>query len=171
MAKIRKFNNNSLWWLDFSILNTNAINFFFSLESNIFFLKIIKKFYYFYYLINRKNLNNLLFSNLDCVFSNYVDFSKFFFSHQTFFCDFKYLLEVSTEKEMVPTYSANRVKESFMSTSTIFKGNTWSEREMREFNDILFINLIDSRKLLSNYNYNKDIRYNQFNYIIDDISV
>ena len=46
-----------------------------------------------------------------------------------------------------------------------------AERENKEFNNIFFQNLNDTRKLLSNYNYNKNLQYNNFNNIINDINI
>lgn len=60
---------------------------------------------------------------------------------------------------------------NLQSISQIYCGNTWVEREIREFYNILFFNLLDSRKLLSNYNYNHNLEYNQFNNIIYDINI
>ena len=36
------------------------------------------------------------------------------------------------------------------------------ERELKESNNIFFLNLIDNRKLLFNYNYNNNLEYNHF---------
>lgn len=48
---------------------------------------------------------------------------------------------------------------------------TWIEREIKEFNQINFINLIDSRKLLLNYNYNLNLDYSNYNNIINDLKI
>ena len=45
------------------------------------------------------------------------------------------------------------------------------ERELKESNNIFFLNLIDNRKLLFNYNYNNNLEYNHFNSIINDIKI
>jgi Ni,Fe-hydrogenase III component G len=63
------------------------------------------------------------------------------------------------------------VANNILSISKIYFGNTWVERELKEFNNIYFIGLIDSRKLLSNYNYNNKLNYNQFNSIISDLKI
>jgi Ni,Fe-hydrogenase III component G len=47
----------------------------------------------------------------------------------------------------------------------------WCEREVREFNKVNYVNLTDTRKLLSNYNYNENLQYNNFNNILNDIKV
>jgi Ni,Fe-hydrogenase III component G len=63
------------------------------------------------------------------------------------------------------------VANNILSISKIYFGNTWVERELKEFNNIYFIGLIDNRKLLSNYNYNNKLNYNQFNSIINDLKI
>lgn len=158
MNKKRKFVNSSLWWLDTNILNTENIKFKYSYESNIFFLKISKLFYYYYFLINKKNLNSLMFSNLDSVLISSSNKNNYYLAGQTIFCDFKFMLEV---------YSNTHLH----SISGIYSGNSWVEREVKEFNKVFFINLNDSRKLLLNYNYNETINYNHYNNIIGDINI
>lgn len=160
MTEKKKFIHSSLWWLDVSILNNSTINFKYKLKSNLFFLNLLKNFYFFYFLINKKNLNSLLFLNLDATFVNRGELSNYYLSTQTIFSDFKILVSIVLPKS---TY--------IYSLSPIYSGNTWVERELKEFYKLSFINLTDSRKLLSNYNYNNNLNYNQFNNIIQDISI
>lgn len=158
MNKKRKFLNNSLWWLDVSILNYNNIDFFFSYENNIFFLQLNKNYYYYYSLIGKKNVNSALLYNLDGVYTYSDTFGKYILATQTIFYDFKVLIEVVADGN-IP------------STSQIYRGNTWIERESKEFSGIFFTNLLDNRKLLLNYNYNHDLQYNQFSNVIGDINI
>jgi len=147
---------NNLWWLDYSILNLNSINFKYFYSNNIFSIKL-KNFYYFF-LINKFNTNSTYFYNLDATILNKVVNKSYVISTQTFFYDLQLLLNINV---------ANNV----LSVSKIYFGNTWIERELKEFNNIYFIGLIDNRKLLSNYNYNNKLNYNQFNSIISDLKI
>jgi len=147
---------NNLWWLDYSILNLNSINFKYFYSNNIFSIKL-KNFYYFF-LINKFNINSTYFYNLDATILNKVVNKSYVISTQTFFYDLQLLLNIN-------------VANSVLSISKIYFGNTWVERELKEFNNIYFIGLIDNRKLLSNYNYNNKLNYNQFNSIISDLKI
>ena len=147
---------NNLWWLDYSILNLNSINFKYFYSNNIFSIKL-KNFYYFF-LINKFNINSTYFYNLDATIVNKIVNKTYVISTQTFFYDLQLLLNINV---------ANNV----LSISKIYFGNTWVERELKEFNNIYFIGLIDNRKLLSNYNYNNKLNYNQFNCIINDLKI
>jgi Ni,Fe-hydrogenase III component G len=147
---------NNLWWLDYSILNLNSINFKYFYSNNIFSIKL-KNFYYFF-LINKFNINSTYFYNLDATILNKITNKTYVVSTQTFFYDLQLLLNINV---------ANNV----LSISKIYFGNTWVERELKEFNNIYFIGLIDNRKLLSNYNYNNKLNYNQFNSIINDLKI
>ena len=158
MIKKRKFTNNSLWWLDINILNTNNILFTYLTESNLFTLQLSKSYYYYYFVINRNNLNSLYFFNLDATVVNVGDFNNYYITTQTIISDFKILIAVLFTNNL-------------QSLSQIYLGNTWIEREVREFYGIFFTNLLDSRKLLLNYNYNHNLNYNQFNGIVYDMSI
>ncbi len=147
---------NNLWWLDYSILNLNSINFKYFYFNNIFSIKL-KNFYYFF-LINKFNINSTYFYNLDATILNKVINKTYVISTQTFFYDLQLLLNIN-------------VANSVLSISKIYFGNTWVERELKEFNNIYFIGLTDNRKLLSNYNYNNKLSYNQFNNIINDLKI
>jgi len=147
---------NNLWWLDYSILNLNSINFKYFYSNNIFSIKL-KNFYYFF-LINKFNINSTYSYNLDATILNKIVNKTYVISTQTFFYDLQLLLNINV---------ANNV----LSISKIYFGNTWVERELKEFNNIYFIGLIDNRKLLSNYNYNNKLNYNQFNSIISDLKI
>jgi hypothetical protein len=147
---------NNLWWLDYSILNLNNINFKYFYFNNIFSIKL-KNFYYFF-LINKFNINLTYFYNLDATILNKIANKTYIISTQTFFYDLQLLLNIN-------------VANSVLSISKIYFGNTWLEREIKEFNNIYFIGLIDNRKLLSNYNYNNKLNYNQFNNIINDLKI
>jgi len=147
---------NNLWWLDYSILNLNSINFKYFYSNNIFSIKL-KSFYYFF-LINKFNINSTYFYNLDATILNKVVNKTYVISTQTFFYDLQLLLNIN-------------VANNILSISKIYFGNTWVERELKEFNNIYFIGLIDNRKLLSSYNYNNKLNYNQFNNIINDLKI
>ena len=129
---------NNLWWLDYSILNLNNINFKYFYFNNIFSLKLIN---FYYGTILDKAVNK-----------TYV------LSIQTFFYDLQILLNIN-------------IINNALSISKIYFGNTWIERELKEFNNIYFIGLTDNRKLLSNYNYNSKLAYNQFNSMLNDIKI
>lgn len=63
------------------------------------------------------------------------------------------------------------VDKNIQSISSVYSGNSWIEREVREFNKIFFVNLNDTRKLLLSYNYNDTLHYNNYNNIINDINI
>lgn len=147
-----------MWWLDINIINTHNILFTYLTESNLFTLQLSKLYYYYYFLINRNNLNSLYFFNLDATVVNNEDLNTYYIATQTIVADFKILIKVLFTNNL-------------QSLSQIYPGNTWVEREVREFYSIFFNNLLDSRKLLSNYNYNHNLNYNQFNNIVYDISI
>jgi Ni,Fe-hydrogenase III component G len=153
---MKKLSNNNLWWLDYSILNTNSVNFKFSKYNNTFYLKLTNYFYFF--ILNKNNLNNLYFYILDNVLISNNNIKNYYLSYQSIFFDFKIL--INTE-----------ITDNLQSLTSIYAGLSWPERECKEFNNINFFNLNDTRKLLSNYNYNTNLNYNNFNNIINDIQV
>ena len=156
MNKKKIITNNNLWWLDFSILNLNNIKFKYFYFSNIFYIKLIN--FFFFFLINKNNINNMLFYNLDSlIFNNNIN-DKYICGVQTMFFDLQVLLEINFNNKLT-------------SLSGIYSGNTWLEREMKEMGNITFLNLLDNRKLLSNYNYNNNLEYTHFNSIINDIKI
>jgi len=154
--KNKQFSNLSIWWLDFSILNTKNTKFKYSLTNNIFYINIHNNFFLTFFIINKKNLNNLLFYILD----NLVVSSekKYFLTYNSIFFDFKIFITTKFSKQI-------------NSISKIYFGSSWQEREAKEFNNIVFIGLNDTRKLLSNYNYNTELQYNNYNNILNDIQV
>lgn len=158
MNKKNFFPNSCLWWLDFNILNVNNTKFKYSLLNNIYFLSISHKFYFYFFLLNSKNLNTLNFYILDILAFRDVNIHNYFVAYQSIFFDFKILIE---------THFLSRIQ----SISNIYSGALWIERETREFNSLSYTNIPDSRKLLSNYDYNSNIQYNNFNCIINDLKL
>lgn len=144
--------------MDVNILNTNNIDFNYSKENNIFFLQLSSVYYYYFFLLNKKNLSSPLFSNLDSVLISYTDNNNYYCVSQSMFSDFKIIVNIL-------------VGRNIQSISGVYSGNSWIEREVREFNKIFFINLNDTRKLLLNYNYNDTLYYNNYNNIVNDINV
>lgn len=154
--KTKQFSNLSIWWLDYSILNTKNTIFKYSLTNNIFYINITNNFFVTFFIINKKNLNNLHFYILD----NLVVSSekKYFLTYNSIFFDFKIFIITNYIKQL-------------NSISKIYFGSSWQEREAKEFNSLHFIGLNDTRKLLSNYNYNVEIQYNNYNNILNDIQI
>ena len=109
-------------------------------------------------MLNNKNINTLNFYILDILNYKNVNLNNYFVSYQSIFFDFKLLVETQFEKKI-------------SSLSKIYKGALWIERETKEFSLVEYNNLIDSRKLLSNYNYNSNLQYNNFNNIINDLKI
>lgn len=62
-------------------------------------------------------------------------------------------------------------KNTIHSLSKIYKSSSWVEREIKEFDLILFQNLNDTRRLLTNYNNNRDLQFNNFNHILNDLHI
>lgn len=154
----KKNTNYLIWWLDFTIINLNSFSFKYSNLNNIYYINIKEKYLYFFFLINKYNLNTLNFYNLDITNYKIINEYKYFIAYQSIFFDFKILIDTKFLK-----YT--------QSLSTINKGTLWLERENKEFSLIQYQNLNDTRKLLSNYNYNNNIQYNQFNNIINDLKI
>lgn len=154
--KPKQFSNLSIWWLDYAILNTNSINFKFSLTNNIFYININNNNFLNFFIINKKNLNSIHFYILDNVIISSEN--KYFLTYQSIFFDFKIFI-------------ITRYNKHLNSISKIYFGSGWQEREAKEFNNVPFIGLNDTRKLLSNYNYNAEIQYNNYNNILNDIQI
>jgi Ni,Fe-hydrogenase III component G len=152
--KTNTFNN--IWWLEFSMLSTNNINFKYYYTNNIFFINLTNFFYFF--LINKYNTLNTLFYCVDATINQDKNKKFYYVSYQSFFYDLKILCEI-------------QFKNYLQSLSGIYHSHTWVERELKETNKVFFLNLVDTRKLLSNYNYNSTINYNNYNNIINDIKI
>lgn len=150
--------NYLTWWLDFTIINVNSSTFKYSQLNNIYYVNIKEKYLYFFFLINKNNINSLNFYNLDITNYKILNKYKYFIAYQSIFFDFKILIDTT-------------IKNTIQSLSTINKGSLWLERENKEFSSLQYTNLNDTRKLLSNYNYNNSIQYNQFNSIINDLKI
>jgi len=153
MNKKTKFSTSSTWWLDYCIIN-RGIAFNRSKRNNIFFLNIFNNTNFLFFIITRYNLNNIFLYIMD----NVIVKNIYYISYQSYFFDFKILVK-------------SKFKKNIMSLSTIYGSITWGERENKEFNKVTFLNLKDSRKLLSNYNYNKKNNYNNYSTLINDMSI
>ena len=154
----KKFTNNALWWLDLHILNLNNIIFLFSKTNNIYYLDLQNNFLSYMHLLNKFNLSGSKFFTLDKTIYDYNSKKNYYIAIRSIFFDFQLLIKISTNKEI-------------QSVSSIYSGDLWVERELREMSGIHYKNLQDSRKLLLNYNYNQQLQYNQYNNIIEDIQV
>lgn len=150
--------NYLTWWLDFTIINVNCSTFKYSLLNNIYYINIKENYLYFFFLINKNNVNSLNFYNLDITNYKIINNYKYFIAYQSIFFDFKILID-------------STIHSAVQSLSSVNKGSLWLERENKEFSEIQYNNLNDTRKLLSNYNYNNSIQYNQFNNIINDLKI
>lgn len=144
--------NSLLWWLDICILNLDSITYKYSYTNNIFFFNLNFNWFYNYFIINKYNLNTTYFYILDMLYLN----NNVYISSQSFFFDIKILIE-------------SNIENFIQSISKIYPGCLWLEREMKEFSDITIFNLKDTRKLLTNYGYNKDMVYTNYNNIINDL--
>lgn len=140
-----------MWWFEFIFINCN-INFSYNKNNLINYFNTEQ--YFLFFLINKKNVNNLLFYLLDGVITKHI----YYISFQTIFFDYKILLNCFNLTKL-------------LSISNIYKNFSWVERELKEINKIMFIGLKDSRKLLLNYNYNIENQYINYNNIINDIKI
>lgn len=148
---------NISWWLEFGFIQSN-LTFNYSLVNNTYNIKVTNDTLYYFFLINKKNTNTLNFYVLDIVTYLYTIWHKYFIAYQSIFFDYKILIETTFKKNT-------------KSISSIYNGVLWVERETKEFNEIQYTNLLDTRKLLSNYNYNQNLEYNNFNSIINDLKI
>ena len=151
-----KLNLVTTWWVDAYILNTNFNKFLYNKINNYHYISITPNFLYIYLLLNKKHINTLMFNNLDTAIIKNLKLA--YYSLQTFFFDYKILVHIKYN-----TY--------LFSSSTIYSGNLWLERELKEMNNINFIQLLDTRKLLSNYTYNTNLIYNNYNVILNEVLI
>ena len=158
MDKKNLFSNNALWWVDINILNINNISFKYSLINNIYYVSLNYNYFYYFFLLNYKNLSTLNFYVLDITTFKSININYYYVAYQSIFFDFKILIET-------------QFKNYIDSISKIYNGCIWPEREAREFNNIQYNNLKDTRKLLLNYNYNSELQYNNFNNIVNDLKI
>lgn len=151
-----KLNLLTIWWTDAYILNTNCSKFLFNKFNNYYHITATPFFMYIILLLNKKHVNSLAFSNLDM--ATLPEFKSVYYSLQTFFFDYKILIHI---KYLTNLYSS----------SLVYNGNLWLEREVKEMNLINFIQLPDTRKLLSNYTYNTDLIYTNYNTVLNEVLV
>lgn len=97
----------------------------------------------------KNSLNNLYF-NIDLGFYLNTDEQKIFKAH--FSC-------ILTSERL----NINILTKKQLSTiSTLFKSTLWVERELQEFYNINFYNLKDSRRLLTDYTYQKSLNNKEY---------
>lgn len=150
---VKYFQPNTLWWVDLTIL-LNSCLFLYQQYSNNYYIMLSNKVHYFYYLLTLTNVNSFIFYVLD-ITTVKDKLPKVFTTHQSYFFDF----QVTT---LTPIHN------SIVSISQVNQGSAWLERENKELNKVNYTNLLDSRKLLLNYNYNLNVYYTSFNQIIND---
>lgn len=146
------------WWVDSAILNYKDVNYSYNEHSKVYSLNVSKDFFFFFLLLNKKNTNtlNFFYSDITVVGNNYKN--QYLINYQSIFYDFRVLILVNFFNQII-------------SLTKINKGLTWSERELKEFNKVSISNLLDSRKLLTNYNHNNATAYNNFNNIVNDLFI
>lgn len=149
---------NLSWWLDLKILNINTLTFSYSKINNIYSIKLKENYLFFYFLLNKKNTTSLNFYITDLTTFNNKNINTYLIVYQSIYYDYKLLIQTI-------------YKSKISSISSIYSGSLWIERETKEFNSVQYINLLDSRKLLSNYNYNNSLEYNNYNNIINDLKI
>lgn len=149
---------NLSWWLDLKILNINTLTFSYSKINNIYSIKLNENYLFFYFLLNKKNTTSLNFYITDLTTFNNKNINTYLIVYQSVYYDYKLLIQTI-------------YKSKISSISSIYSGSLWIERETKEFNSVQYINLLDSRKLLSNYNYNNSLEYNNYNNIINDLKI
>lgn len=151
-----KLNLLTIWWTDFYILNTNFNKFLINKTNNYHYFLINNAHIYVYFLLNRNHVNTLFFINLDSAIVK--ELKKCYYTLQTVFFDYKMLLTT--------TYNTN-----IISITTLYNGNVWLERELKEMNNVEFLYLTDTRKLLLNYTYDDTLLYNNYNTIINEVLI
>ena len=155
---IKKNPLNLSWWLELKIINAETLMFQYSKINNMYYLDLKENYLYYFFLLNKKNTSNLNFYITDLTMFNNKTLNTYLIVYQSIFYDYKLLIQTS-------------FKTNIQSLSSIYKGSLWIERETKEFNSINYLNILDSRKLLSNYNYNTTLEYNNFNNIINDLKI
>lgn len=157
MTTKRKFTNKSIWWVEFTTLNFSNNLFFYNKSNNLLSIKTKAKNLYLLSILLKYNLNSYFYCFVDAVV---LKKEKSYFTYQVFqtiFQDIKFIILVNDKK--------------LISLSTIYPGNTWVERELRESTGVNYTGLLDTRKLLLNYTYKTDIEYIQYNSLISDLSL
>ena len=152
----KKINTLAMWWFDTCVLNTNYSSFYYNKIDNYYYITTSPLHIYIYMLINKKHVNSLLFSTVDATLL--TEYKLFYYVLQTFFYDYKIML--------FTTYIKN-----LLTLSTVYTGNTWLERELKEMHNVAFLQLLDTRKLLSNYTYNTKLTYNHYSNIVNEVLV
>ena len=153
---VKYFQSNTLWWVDLAII-LNSCVFLCQQYSNNYYIMLANKVHYYYYLFTLTNINSFVFYVLD-ITAVKCKLPKVFTTHQSYFFDYQ-----------VTTITS--IHNSVASISQINRGSSWLERENKELNKVNYVNLLDSRKLLLNYNYNLNVYYSSFNQIINDNSL
>ena len=109
--------------------------------------------------INQINYHNLLNSSLMSLYT-YIDASCYYTER-----DFIYISSFSClySNARVTFYLKNLLTThpTIFSSSSIFLGSQWVERELKEFFNLYFINLNDTRRLLSDY-MGLDLHYSTY---------
>ncbi len=148
------FQPTTMWWVDLSIILPTPL-FFYQKWTNNFYLQLSNNTHYYYYLITLNHINTFFYYILDMT-SIRLKTNQLIISSQSLFFDYKVI-------------TLTNYKKNIHSLSRINKGSTWLERENKELNYTNYTNLIDSRKLLLNYNYNDESIYYNYNQITNDI--
>ena len=153
--KVFKYNNKSIvYWvtgLDLTYLAFFKNFNFFIIKSNNYNSKNNLSIYfteniYIYSTLFLKNMLTNLYANID---KNFLFNTKYRHLLSHFSCF------LTNERITINTTISNKLK--INSISSFFKSTQWTERELTEFNNIMFKGLLDSRRLLTDYTYNKNI--------------
>ena len=101
--------------------------------------------YNIYIAVFLKSLLNSLYSNMDLALT--VSNKKTLIS--------SYACFLTSERIII--YSSLIKTSKIESISNLYKSSQWAERELQEFNDISFSRLNDTRRLLTDYIYHKNL--------------
>ncbi len=155
---IKKKINLNNWWLDSAIINPQLVLFKFSLFNKTFYLNLSKKILFYFFLINKNNVNSYYFYLMDSTVVTNFEKKNYLITYHSVFYDINILI-------------TSKFNNTMSSLSNIYKSSSWIERENKEFNLVLFNNLNDTRRLLTNYDNNRNLQFNNFNHILNDLHI
>lgn len=152
--KLKKQFFINYWWVDLFFYNIKNVKFNYINKNDKDILLSNNSHLFIYTLTLKYNFYLLKFFLYDLSFLN----NNFYYIFETYFFNIKL------------TFKYKKNSKVNMSISNIFNSAVWSERELKELNNITLTGLKDTRKLLNNYN-NNSIQYNNYNNINYDYNI
>lgn len=163
-------NWKSYYFLELFLLNTQSSHLFcYSTTINsadtLLVTNISKKKYLEYSLLLLTNLTSIYFF-IDATFYKTLNVKHLFlgnFYNYLSYIKYSFIVEILKNSNCITLYSI----------STIYKGSSWVERELREFFQLYFVGLNDTRRLLTDYLednfYSETYKTTSYNLILQEL--